>query len=691
MNKTFFLAAASILSSYGALSSRADTEISTNVALSGTAFGLPFNTNLSLDDDFSVRDYSVFNDTRRGFLGGNFGRSLGSVARSGRTLGQSPFDIGLVPDRARTLSFGVPTGTAFTTLLAGRAQIENAPNSFDNTNFFGARVSHPIGDDVLGSVAFLRANDAGERTGRDIAALSLTWTPNVNRRLTGEIARSKGGTALQINGGWRNKRTLVFAGVRRADDRFLLLDSSRIEQRNGGYVYLDYALSPRVNVIGASQRFSDGARRRLRDDNLRFEYSKRNQRAALYAFNRRRSGFRVEDPLEDFFALEGRGIGASASQNFGRTRLSIGALRFQNEREGATDSNGDGTQLSLGARHNLRDGRTRLFANTTLRREDNDAFAGGERRSAFAQAGVERRFGRRGPTLSAAVDTLSRRSNGDTTRSSGLRLGAYASLSENTSFSVSWRTPFSSSSGFNDNDRVFLGISHRFGDSQSRFALEEQRLLSRVRGRVFEDRNLNGAFDMGEVGLADVRVQTANGSRSATTETDGTFALDNLVPGAQAVRLVVKTIPIEYSIARDEFAFEGRAGRITRLDVPVVRGGRVGGVVFRDINRNGVRDADETVLPNVVVVASGSSIIAFADSEGRFSFNDLPPRLVDLTVNLDSIPKTSGEEWEQTRIVQSAIPSGNQAADVQIGVAIKPRETVTTFQGNTMNGAKSQN
>ncbi len=657
---------------FSSCDARADTNVSTRLSLSGSVFGQPFNSSLFFDDDFGLRDGSVFNDTRGG-------SRFGTLSRRGRTLGRAPFDISLVPERAQTLSFGVPTGTAFTTLLAGRAQIESAPNQTENTNFFGARVSHPVGENLVGSVSLLRANDATERTGRDLLATSLTWTLDINRRVSVEIARSRGGNALQLNGGWRNNRVLAFAGLRAANDDFLLLDNARIERRNGGFAYLDYTISPHLNVIGATQRFSDGARRRLRDDNLRFEYSKQGAFASLFAFDQRRSGFRFEDPLEEFFALEGRGVGARVARNFGRTRLSAGALTFRNTRDEPFNSSSDGTQFNIGARHYLRDGRTRLFANATTRRE-NGELSGGNRRSVFTQAGAERRFGgRRGPTLSAAVDRFSRRDD-DNSSSYGLRLAAYSFINDSTSLSVSWRTPFSSSSSVNRDGSLYLGISHRFGDPQQRFAAEDQRLLSRVRGRVYEDRNLNNVFDNGEIGLPDVQVQIARGSRVVTTESDGKFALENLIPGAQTVSLVTKTLPIEYSTGQNEYSIETKTGRIFGLDIPVVRGGRVSGIVFRDLNRNGTRDPDETPIANAVVGVEGSAIIAFSDADGRFSLNDLPPRQTKIVVNLDSIARKDGEEIEQTRAVESAIPSGQSAPDVALGIAPKPRETETTTQ-----------
>ncbi len=664
------------LALFATSTARADTEFSTNFSLSGTAFGQPFNSNLLFDDNFELRDYSVFNDARQS-------TNFGTLSRAARTLGRAPFDLSLVPEQAQTLSFGVPTGTAFTTLLAGHAQVERAPNRFDSTNFFGARVSHPIGDAFLGSVSLLRANNASDQSGRDIGALSLTWTPDINRRVNIEVARSRGGSALQINGGWRRNRVLAFAGLRRAGNDFLLLDNARIERRNGGFAYLDYALSPSLNIVAATQRFSDGARRRLRDDNLRFEYSNRKDFfAALSAFDQTRSGYVLENPLEEFFALQGRGVGARVAQNFGRTRLTAGASVFRNTRERPVQSNGDGTQFSLSARHYLRDGRTRLFANATLREEHSDNFAGGNRRSTFALAGVEHRFGkRRGPTISAAIDTFSQRSNNENARSYGLRVAAYTFINDSTSLNVSLRTPLSSSRIDNTN-RVFLGITHRFGDRQRRFSLEEQRLLARVRGRVYEDRNLNGVFDAGERGLPDVRVQIGNGNRVVTTDSQGKYEIDNLIPGTQTVSLVTKTLPIEYSMLQNEYAIATKAARVFALDIAVAKSGGVSGTVFRDDNRNGVRDAGEIAVPNVAIGAGGSEIIAFSNSEGRFTFNDLLPRPTKLSVNIDTIARPNGEEWQQTREVQSPIPAGSVAPDVQIGVAPKPRETETTFQGD---------
>jgi hypothetical protein len=140
-----------------------------------------------------------------------------------------------------------------------------------------------------------------------------------------------------------------------------------------------------------------------------------------------------------------------------------------------------------------------------------------------------------------------------------------------------------------------------------------------IHGKAFFDVNANGQPDDTSAGLArfDIKVAVANGlSRSATTDDNGEFAFQGLVPGTYRVSI---TVPSEYLATTD-------AGQ----DVEVVQGTATAEVVFglismqaAGLNPDGTRIAAELIATEpgaddeqIIALASVTSLpLRFA--EGR--------------------------------------------------------------------------
>ncbi len=167
--------------------------------------------------------------------------------------------------------------------------------------------------------------------------------------------------------------------------------------------------------------------------------------------------------------------------------------------------------------------------------------------------------------------------------------------------------------------------------------------LSTVSGTVFNDKNNNGAVDVGEPGISGVTVTLTmpdNTTVTTTSATDGSYSFTDLLAGTY---VVTETQPAAYNDGVDEAgSFLGTVGAdtVTAIAVPVGQdgidytfgelGAAISGTVFYDVNRDGVIDATETARLSTTVTllaADGVTVVATTTSDpttGAYSFPNLP-------------------------------------------------------------------
>ncbi len=156
-------------------------------------------------------------------------------------------------------------------------------------------------------------------------------------------------------------------------------------------------------------------------------------------------------------------------------------------------------------------------------------------------------------------------------------------------------------------------------------------------GHVFADGNGNGVLDPDE-NLAGVTV-TLTGvddlgnpvTATTTTATDGSYHFDGLRPGTY---IVTETQPAGYGDIGTQVGNQGGTADVNAISAIVLgsgtvatdynfldRGGKLGGVVFVDLNGNGLQDAGEQGLPGVSVSLSGAaSKVTVTDASGNYQF-----------------------------------------------------------------------
>lgn len=122
-----------------------------------------------------------------------------------------------------------------------------------------------------------------------------------------------------------------------------------------------------------------------------------------------------------------------------------------------------------------------------------------------------------------------------------------------------------------------------------------------ISGRVFEDRNGNGAPDAGEPGVPGVTLKLAglSGQRTAATDASGSFQFTDVAPGAYTVE---ETDPTGYvSTTPNLRSIHLPPGGSLGLSFGDQPAGTVSGIVFHDLDGNGLRDSGEPGIGGVSI------------------------------------------------------------------------------------------
>jgi len=171
-------------------------------------------------------------------------------------------------------------------------------------------------------------------------------------------------------------------------------------------------------------------------------------------------------------------------------------------------------------------------------------------------------------------------------------------------------------------------------------------------GAVFEDTNGNGVKDAGESGIANVTVTLSGVSvvsgvitpKTATTDAGGNYTFTGLTPGTYMIAEAQPAgfsdgqdhngTPAASSVANDRFMgidLTKSAAASSGFNFGEVRGGVLSGVVFRDLNNDGVQAATgEPGIAGVTVRLTGTngqghpvSKTTTTGTDGSYRFDNL--------------------------------------------------------------------
>jgi protocatechuate 3,4-dioxygenase beta subunit len=158
-------------------------------------------------------------------------------------------------------------------------------------------------------------------------------------------------------------------------------------------------------------------------------------------------------------------------------------------------------------------------------------------------------------------------------------------------------------------------------------------------GTVFDDLNNNGIQDPGEAGIPNVVITVTDpkgDSVQLLTDADGKYATV-VSPGNYTI---TETQPAGYGVSTTpstKTAVTVPQAGLTNQNFGDTRPS-ISGVVYADINNNGVRDAGEPPIAGTTITLTGTNasgaitpIVTTTDANGKYLFADLQPGVYDVT------------------------------------------------------------
>jgi hypothetical protein len=197
------------------------------------------------------------------------------------------------------------------------------------------------------------------------------------------------------------------------------------------------------------------------------------------------------------------------------------------------------------------------------------------------------------------------------------------------------------------------------------FAVATPPTYGSIEGMVFEDQNVNGKWDGGEPVLDEVSVRLGE-RRTTTTNERGRFFFSRVVPGAQTLQVDVGGLDPEWMAQEPQASVQVRRSRATRLQLPVIQGGRVRGAVFIDEDADGLFDPAEEPLEGVAVILLPREQFRRTDADGAFEFDPVAPDTYTLIVHTPDIP--NGYELDSDPAVSVQVKPGQTRDDIEFAV-----------------------
>lgn len=183
--------------------------------------------------------------------------------------------------------------------------------------------------------------------------------------------------------------------------------------------------------------------------------------------------------------------------------------------------------------------------------------------------------------------------------------------------------------------------------------LAEINSYAAVYGRVYQDVNLNGRFDLGvDQPQANARVRV-DGNRYVTSDANGNFRIDSIARGEHSVYLDLLSVRADLTLLDNTQQLIMIDKRDAIVDFRVVRTGRISGFVWLDLNDNGRVDDGESALPDVRVV-TGSGRDTLTDQSGYFIIGDLPPGEHILLIDEKTLPERTRSAGSKPITVSAA-------------------------------------
>ncbi|MCX8207147.1 MAG: carboxypeptidase regulatory-like domain-containing protein [Methanothrix sp.] len=186
-----------------------------------------------------------------------------------------------------------------------------------------------------------------------------------------------------------------------------------------------------------------------------------------------------------------------------------------------------------------------------------------------------------------------------------------------------------------------------------------------ISGRVFSDLDANGAND-GEPGLSGwtVKLTMPDGSeRTAVTAGDGFYSFDRLGPGSYKVEAVKQDGWSQTAPKTGAHTVEVKDSSVPNIDFGYAGLRSISGMVFNDINANGVRDEGESGVRGwSVTLVQGGNVTAMTETgaDGSYKFEGLSPG----NYRVEMIPQDGWRATTESKDIQL------ETADVSFDIGV---------------------
>ena len=194
-------------------------------------------------------------------------------------------------------------------------------------------------------------------------------------------------------------------------------------------------------------------------------------------------------------------------------------------------------------------------------------------------------------------------------------------------------------------------------------------LLGKVAGVVFEDANGDGLQDEGEPGIEGVSVVITDSlaaTQTVTTDENGEYMAD--VPiGLATTDIDESSLPpgAEQTTGTDPTTLDVPPGGTATDSDGFQFTGKVEGVVFEDVNNNGVQDPGEPGIAGVIVVITdsiGEMSTLITDETGMYMIQ-VPNGFTVIDIDESTLPP-GGEQTVGTDPTTVRVPGGGTASDL---------------------------
>ncbi len=246
---------------------------------------------------------------------------------------------------------------------------------------------------------------------------------------------------------------------------------------------------------------------------------------------------------------------------------------------------------------------------------------------------------------------------------------------------------------------------------------------AQIGGFVWDDVNSNGIQDSGENGRSGITVNLLDSAGdplvppvSTTTDGSGNYLFDNLQAGSYIVEVVApsgEAFTLQDQGGDDNLDSDvnaiGRTAVLTlttgslqflNIDAGLVQGGSISGVVWNDLNQDGIRDSGEPFVENVTVnLLDGtgtpfpSPVTITTNSSGAYSFPALFPQdyivefVLPATANTfspqdvgsdDTVDSDAGVSTGRTSVI--TVTQGSSTTNVDAGIIFPIRLEVFVWE-----------